>query len=363
MQINTPFYLLLAVCLMLLLKQALVRDKTNVHYLFAIFCASLCMMTIKELSATSIGPYQYLIGFATCATCNVAWLISRALFRTNNAIERRHILLAVVIAFLIILNQTWHLAEATGAHQWFSEASMLKLKTGLNEVTTLLSSSILAMTFWEALRNYGIKNKALKKQSIIFASAFCIAAFNSMVLSKVLFSPEQLTFMSPWITCSSALIMVSAIQLIIHLQAKQAQQIASQQSYLQQSELQLENEKPETNDNADPAIVQGIGVLMHKQKMFLQSNLKVSDVAQALGQPEYKVSKAIRCHFKAPNFNFFVNQYRVEHAKTLLADNSAAKWNILVVGLESGFSSLATFNRAFKALAGDMPSEYRKKRG
>lgn len=373
MQSELPFYLLLTFCLILLIKQALVRNKKDVHYLFALLCISLCMVATKELSASTLGPYQYLIGLATCATCNVCWLISRSLFREKNAIDRRHITLAVVIALLIILNQAWYLASATGAHQWLSETVMLRLKTGLNEITTLLSSTILALTFWEALRNFGIKNKQQKQQRLLFACAFFVAVFNSMILSKLLFSPEELTAYSPWVLTTSALVIVFTIQAIIYLQSQPMHQVCQPTTCndlalkdtlndeISRTEKTTEKVAEEHNDKVDPSIVEGINALMKNQQLFLQSNLKVSDVAQALSQPEYKVSKAIRSHFKASNFNLFINQYRVEYAKQLLTSQEANKWNILVVGLESGFSSLPTFNRAFKALAGDMPSEYRKK--
>ena len=49
------------------------------------------------------------------------------------------------------------------------------------------------------------------------------------------------------------------------------------------------------------------------------------------------------------------------HAKAALADPEKARQQILRISMDSGFASLATFNRVFRALEGVTPTEYRKK--
>jgi AraC-like DNA-binding protein len=48
----------------------------------------------------------------------------------------------------------------------------------------------------------------------------------------------------------------------------------------------------------------------------------------------------------------------VEEAKTLLVETQA---DISTISEESGFNSIATFNRVFKDIAGLSPTEYRAK--
>jgi AraC-like DNA-binding protein len=84
------------------------------------------------------------------------------------------------------------------------------------------------------------------------------------------------------------------------------------------------------------------------------------DLTNELNVSEYKISRAIRHQFAAPNFNHFINSLRIEHAKNLLEQQESQHWTILVIALESGFSSLATFNRVFKAQLGYAPNEHRK---
>ncbi|MBU3002319.1 helix-turn-helix domain-containing protein [Paraglaciecola arctica] len=353
MQSVFPYYILVICCIGIVVKHALQKEKQLINYLFIIFCASLCMVGAQNISAPSLGAYQYLIGLATCATCNVVWLIARVLFRKTNPISRRHVALAMTIAGLIALNQIWHLLIAIDIQHILSTESMLRIKAGMNEITTLLSSSILVLSFWEALRGYSSKNNTQKNQSIIFASAFIIALLNSSVLPKFLFIQAEIDQYYPWIMTSSALLVVAAIQYVIYLQTKVQQATPTSGTGTKKSD----------DNQIDSSLVNGITRLINHQQIYLKPNLKIADFAQALEEPEYKISKAIRVYFKSANFNLFVNQYRVQHAQQLLLSEHAKHWTILVIALESGFSSLATFNRVFKAISGDMPNEYRKQAG
>lgn len=368
-----------------MLTHAFKKDKQSVNYLVAIFSASLCMVATQKLSADTLGVYQYVIGLATCATCNVVWLISRTLFREHNPLSRRHIAVALVVAGLVIFNQTWHLVVSSDIPHLLNQAQMLKLKQGMNEITTLLSSSILALSFWEALRGFENKNTAQKRQSIVFATAFFLGLFNSSILPKFLFTPTEIEYYAPWLICSSAMLILGAIQYVVHSQ-QESRQLHGQVKCQRQNEPQnqvnadtpsqslnggmsdsscltsnySEGDAIQQDEAIDMAIVKGINRLIHQEQIFLQPNLKIAHLAQALNTSEYKVSKAIRGYYAAANFNLFVNQFRVKHAKQLLRNNECQQWSILVIALESGFSSLATFNRVFKAISGQMPTEYRK---
>ncbi len=362
MQNYSPYYLLLFVCMGLMFLNALKKDKQLVNYLFVIFCGSLCMVAAQKLSAQSIGAYQYLIGLFTCATCNVSWLIARTLFREHSPISRRHVTFAATIAGLIMFNQTWHYLVSLDPQPLPTSDIMWRLKQGVNEVTILLSSSILALSFWEAFRGYSKKTQSQKLQSVTFGSAWALAVFNASILPKFIFSAAETELYNPIIITSSALLIVFAMQGVMLLQATAANK--QKLHHNNDSKTDIDDVKASCDsahqDQVPPELIAGIDELMNEQQLFLQTNLKISDFAQALKVPEYKISRAIRYHYKVANFNLFINQYRVNYAKTLLASEQAKEWSILSIALESGFSSLATFNRVFKSIVGGIPNEYRK---
>ncbi|WP_254911176.1 AraC family transcriptional regulator [Pseudoalteromonas sp. A601] len=363
MQNTSPYFMLIFVCMSLMLLNGLKKDKQLVHYLFAIFCGSLCMVGAQKISAPRLGEYQYFIGLFTCATCNVSWLISRALFREHNPISRRHVAVASTIALLIMFNQTWHYLVSLDPQPLSSSHIMWRLKQGMNEITGLLSSCILVLSFWESLRGFNSKTHAQKVQSVIFASAYFLAVFNASILPVFIFSPAEIELYNPLIITSSALLIVFAMHTVMTLQAS----IANKQTLPQNDEVGFDSDEVKHlskstlhQEQVPPELIAGISELINEQQLFLQTNLKISDFAQALMMPEYKISRAIRYHYKVANFNLFINQYRVNYAKGLLASEQAKEWSILSIALESGFSSLATFNRVFKSIVGDIPNEYRK---
>jgi YesN/AraC family two-component response regulator len=56
-------------------------------------------------------------------------------------------------------------------------------------------------------------------------------------------------------------------------------------------------------------------------------------------------------------FTDFLNQYRIERAKNLLMQGDNVSETCYAVGLDS----LSYFNKLFKALTGENPSDFRKR--
>ena len=56
------------------------------------------------------------------------------------------------------------------------------------------------------------------------------------------------------------------------------------------------------------------------------------------------------------SFNYYVNQYRINNACYILNNSNCS---ILQCALDSGYTSLRSFNRNFKAITGTTPREYR----
>lgn len=61
------------------------------------------------------------------------------------------------------------------------------------------------------------------------------------------------------------------------------------------------------------------------------------------------------------SFTDYLNEMRVEQAKTLLLDPEYANYTITSIGLESGFNSKSTFYTVFKKHSGNTPVEFKNK--
>ena len=104
-------------------------------------------------------------------------------------------------------------------------------------------------------------------------------------------------------------------------------------------------------------LVNRLVALMEQERLYLEPELTVDQLARAARLPARQTSNIINRHFGV-NFFEYVNNYRIEHAKTLLADGNGH--SIIDISEMSGFNSKSAFNRFFKKITGSTPSEYRK---
>lgn len=109
---------------------------------------------------------------------------------------------------------------------------------------------------------------------------------------------------------------------------------------------------------ADEALLQRICQLMDEDRPFLNSELKIADLATSLGTNVTYISNCINSQ-KGCSFIQFVNGYRIDYAKQLLRKHPDKK--IFEVWTASGFANETSFFRTFRALTGMTPSEWRAK--
>ena len=105
----------------------------------------------------------------------------------------------------------------------------------------------------------------------------------------------------------------------------------------------------------DKQLMQSISELMEQKYLYLQSDLKLQDVAKALGVSTTKVSRCIKAESNT-SFIQFINRYRVEHAQQMMLSQPDAK--LTTVSMESGFANETSFFRVFKAITGLTPKEW-----
>ena len=94
------------------------------------------------------------------------------------------------------------------------------------------------------------------------------------------------------------------------------------------------------------------------EKPFLNRELRLDDLAEALQIGRHHASQVINEHFDA-NFFDFINLYRVEEAIRLLQEKGN-ELNLAEIGFLSGFNNTVSFNKAFKKNTGVTPSKFRK---
>ncbi|GAB3241982.1 hypothetical protein GCM10027346_37880 [Hymenobacter seoulensis] len=96
---------------------------------------------------------------------------------------------------------------------------------------------------------------------------------------------------------------------------------------------------------------------MQQHKPYLNPSLTLPELAAELKMPPHVLSKVINEGFNQ-NFFDFINAYRVEEFKRLMAAPPARQYTLLALAEEVGFNSKTAFNRAFKKHTNHTPREF-----
>jgi AraC-like DNA-binding protein len=118
------------------------------------------------------------------------------------------------------------------------------------------------------------------------------------------------------------------------------------------TELQPENESKENQ-------FQIIKNHIETNNRFLDPGLSLDILASETKMSTTKVSNIINNHSEF-NFSDYINQLRVEKAKTILLEPKYDDYSIEAIGFECGFNSKSTFYTAFKKFTNATPTEFKK---
>lgn len=97
---------------------------------------------------------------------------------------------------------------------------------------------------------------------------------------------------------------------------------------------------------------------MENEKPYLDADLNLATLADQLVMTPREVSELIN-QSQGTHFFDFVNQYRINHAQSLLQKHPSQ--SVMEILHSSGFNSKSSFNTAFKKLTGLTPTQYRRK--
>lgn len=104
------------------------------------------------------------------------------------------------------------------------------------------------------------------------------------------------------------------------------------------------------------ALLAALNQVMGEQQLYLHPNLSLAQLAKKVGKLQTTVSQVINDRLDK-SFNHYVNEYRIQHAKHLLVNESHLTMDL--VAERSGFNSNSTFFAAFKKITSQTPANFR----
>ena len=159
----------------------------------------------------------------------------------------------------------------------------------------------------------------------------------------------------PWLWIGVGLALLAAFIVYLIIRTRKATQCKDELVEEVSKANETENPTASAISVADGELLQRVCQLMEEEHLYLNSGLKLSDVATTVGCNRNTLSACIN-NLRHCSFSQFVNTYRVEHAKQLLSQPDTRPSE---VWMETGFANETTFFRAFKAIVGMTPSEWK----
>lgn len=310
-----------------------------VKLIWLAFTLSVTASVMPIVTGGVAAPFSNIVAVAGSGACGWLWLFARSLFREGKPIERWTI---YAMTSIITVEGA---SSLIGTYP--PNGPMFEMYRVLVNAEAFVCIGAFVMVFAEVFSGY---NERLLKQERRFRQIFGLtfAAMIALTLLWVMNAGED-SFGGQWkeaVLISCAFAGVIGTRLCI--------------SFRQLNPLSA-SRKPKivTKFAGDAILAKRIIQALQQDNKFATPELKVADLAELLGEHEYKVTQCITGSLGYRNFNQLINSHRIDSAKEALANPENNGRPILLVAFDCGFNSIGPFNRAFKRQVGMTPREYR----
>ncbi len=104
-------------------------------------------------------------------------------------------------------------------------------------------------------------------------------------------------------------------------------------------------------------LAQKLKKYMEEEKPYINQELKIGDLAQAMNTSSYALSYLFNQYLDQSYYDY-INHYRILEFKQLVNDSQYDRYTLSALAALCGFSSRASFFRSFKKVTGITPNEY-----
>lgn len=321
------------------------RQRLDAELLFAAVSGSMALSLLSPWLAagpgTGLAPLQWAVAVGGSFTCNGYWLVSRALFRGPGGVGRVHVAVAAGVALLIAAYRGSTLGASGVPSPWVY---------GLDSVLTLASSTLLVLSFLEALRGW---SPALAPAERRMRAGFMVV-FAGCVLSVTLVSAlapawPGLGPVRGGLVAACAMAMIGFTHFALRHRRRVPLPAAAERA----------GSRPVAPTGAEDArLLQALLHQLDVLQVYREPDLKVADLARRLCTTEHRLSRVVTGPLGERNFNRMLNRRRIADACRRLSDPDCTA-SVLEISGDCGFASPGPFNRAFKEETGCTPTAYR----
>lgn len=227
----------------------------------------------------------------------------------------------------------------------------------------IISAILLNLFYVLSCFNLMSKYKKLEKNSfsfkqspfnylyyILYSILICLILWMISFLTSTYFSYQftYITYNSVWITIPIFIYVIGYFSLY-------------QPELFRMPIENKENEKKIRISDTDTALLkQRLNGIMIENKIYLNSELTLKDVSELLQTSNNNISWLLNNIYNT-TFYDFINSYRINAFLKKIEEKEHHKKTLLALSYEVGFNSKSTFNRAFKLIHQETPTNFIKK--
>ena len=123
------------------------------------------------------------------------------------------------------------------------------------------------------------------------------------------------------------------------------------------TQIKVDESPAKANQSKNKEQLNRILRFMEAEKPYLDSKITLSGLADKLDMSSHNLSRIINEEF-GKNFNDFINEYRIKEFKKIILAGEHPNLTLLSYGYMVGFNSKTSFNRSFKRITGQTPSDF-----
>lgn len=183
-------------------------------------------------------------------------------------------------------------------------------------------------------------------------------------------------YVSPsWLAIAELLLLIAAIAAFVLWRRYRANTMVmlDEKKEMEEALVELNDEQHAIEEKEDEAKYKGVKLddkecedivrrmreYLEKEHAYRNPDLKRADIAGALHVPVAKLSQIFTLYLKE-NYYDFVNRYRLDEFKRMVADGESARYTITALSERCGFKR-SNFFSTFRKVEGMTPAEYLKK--
>lgn len=261
------------------------------------------------------------------------WLFALSLFQNNFSLKSSHILIGVLYSLPLLWIRLYGLGWGPIYPQWF---------------LPLVSVLSLALMLHLCVSTLGDRADDLLDKRRASRIYFVVVIVSVTVISA---ASEPLLHASDWIFTTKIITIWPAIVWGFFWMTS-----FDQKAVAFADNLSVETSLSERDKNLGEKLLQE----MTRELAFKEHDLTIVTLASRLAVNQHRLRSLINQTLGYKNFSEFVNTYRIDAVKKALSNPKNEHVSILALAQDSGFSSLSSFNRAFKNSEDLTPSEFRR---